>query len=58
MTVLNTNKAVDYAVKIAETCSSTILLFHIIDEVLLPPTIHSIRFTSKKTGEEGSKGAS
>ncbi len=53
----HSNKAVDYAVKIAETCSSTILLFHIIDEVSLPPTIHSIRFTSKITGEEVSKEA-
>jgi nucleotide-binding universal stress UspA family protein len=53
----HSNRALEYAVKIAETCNSTILLFHIIVEVLLPPTIHSIRFTSKITGEEVSKEA-
>jgi nucleotide-binding universal stress UspA family protein len=51
------NRALDYAVKIAKTCNSTVLLFHTIEEILLPPTIHSIRFKSKITGEEVSKEA-
>jgi nucleotide-binding universal stress UspA family protein len=50
-------RALGYAVKIAEKCNSTILLYHTVDELLLPPTIHSIRFKSKITGEEISKEA-
>jgi nucleotide-binding universal stress UspA family protein len=51
------NRALEYAVKIAETCNSTILLFNIIEEVLLPPTMQTLRFKSEITGEEVSREA-
>jgi nucleotide-binding universal stress UspA family protein len=49
------NRALEYAVKIAETCSSYILIFNIIEEVVLPPTMQTLRFKSEITGEEVSR---
>lgn len=49
------NRALEYAAIIAERCNSTILLFNIVDEILLPPTMQTIRFKSEITGEEVSR---
>ena len=46
------DRALEYAAIIAERCNSTILLFNIVDEILLPPTMQTIRFKSEITGEE------
>lgn len=48
-------RALDYAVKLAETCNSTILLFNIVEEVIFPPTMQTLRFKSEITGEEVSR---
>ncbi len=49
------DRALEYAAIIAERCNSTILLFNIVDEILLPPTMQTIRFKSEITGEEVSR---
>ena len=49
------DRALEYAARIAESCNSTILLFNIVDEILLPPTMQTIRFKSEITGEEVSR---
>lgn len=49
------NRALDYAVRMAETCNSTILLFSIVDEILLPPTMQTLRFKSEITDHEVSR---
>lgn len=49
------DRALEYAAIIAERCNSTILLFNIVDEILLPPTMQTIRFKSEITVEEVSR---
>lgn len=46
------DRALEYAVRIAETSGSTIWLFNIIEEILLPPTMQTLKFRSEITGEE------
>lgn len=49
------DRALEYAVRIAETSGSTIWLFNIIEEILLPPTMQTLKFRSEITGEEVSR---
>jgi nucleotide-binding universal stress UspA family protein len=49
------SRVLEYAIKIAETCNSTILLFNIVEEVIFPPTMQTLRFKSEITGEEVSR---
>lgn len=49
------DRATECAVKIAESCNSTILLFNTVDEILLPPTMQTLKFKSEITDEMVSK---
>lgn len=53
----SSKRALDIAIKLATVGKSDIVISNVIDEIPLPPTLDSIKFKSKITGEDITKDA-
>lgn len=48
-------RAMDIAIKISKASNANVIIYNVIEEIAIPPTLDTIKFKSNTTGEDITK---